>query len=40
MAQRYITMVSSTEYQEIHVHREQGMKATVVMACKPGVGSE
>jgi hypothetical protein len=40
MAQRYITMVASTEYQKIHVHREQGLEAAVMMTCKPGVGSE
>jgi hypothetical protein len=33
-------MVSSTEDQKIHVHREQGLEAAVVMACKPEVGSE
>jgi uncharacterized protein (DUF1330 family) len=36
----FIQMVSSTEYQKIHVHREQGLAATVVIACKPGAGSE
>jgi uncharacterized protein (DUF1330 family) len=35
----FIEMVSSAEYQKIHVDRERGLEATVVMACKPGGGS-
>jgi uncharacterized protein (DUF1330 family) len=33
----FIQMVSSAEYQKIHVHREQGLESTVLIACKPGL---
>jgi uncharacterized protein (DUF1330 family) len=31
----FVEMVSSAEYQKEHVHREAGLEATVLIACRP-----
>ncbi|MBI3796520.1 MAG: DUF1330 domain-containing protein [Deltaproteobacteria bacterium] len=33
----FIDMVTTKEYQEAHVHREQGLSSTIVIACTPMV---